>query len=413
MIYLKETVTKQLAISAIGSVIAAAFLSILVYIFDPPTRFPWVRIISVLILVFIALACGFWVNAFFNYINKVLMYIQKTGTHYLGESATVSQKEEEFHSACLDRVDVLLQKTIGALGLKSKLIKDDETNFCSAVLFPENEALVIRNFYDPNGKFGLSIGDEFKKDHYFASWVFDEEKTRLYNKQRKNEKFFGDFVLAQRLPFLSRDVGALPFRCGISVPLKYEGKTIAVLVVGADKKYHLTPEDVVPVAIMGQYLTVAYSHLKDYCPWHRQGWRDEKLQSKIRLNEFTFSPEDYQWTPTLEIKLNQVPSAVTLSDAEKANCLHKTKDLCQILSKLQSVDAIYLCGTFNGWNPSKTLMRKDAHDLNWRCFLNLPKGEYWYQFRLLVKGDEKWAFDPKFPLWIDPARRLQSVLKLI
>jgi hypothetical protein len=120
--------------------------------------------------------------------------------------------------------------------LKPKLVQDDRVKVCSAVLFPEGKALVVRNLYDPTGQFGLRIGDKFTRDHYLASWVFDEEKTQLYNKQRGDEKFLDDFVLAQSLPYLKKDIGALPFRCGISVSLKYEGKTIAVLVVGANKK---------------------------------------------------------------------------------------------------------------------------------------------------------------------------------
>ncbi len=183
--------------------------------------------------------------------------------------------------------------------------------------------------------------------------------------------------------------------------------------MGANKKKYLTEEDVFPVAIIGQYLTAAYSHLRDYCPWHRKGWRDEKLEDQIRLNEFAFSPEDYRWTPTLEIRLGQVPSAKPFSDTEKANFLQSTKENCEIINKIQKVEAIYLCGTFNGWNIIKTPMKKNSSDPSWRCFLHLPKGEYWYQFRLIVNGGEKWVFDPKFPLWLDPSGRLQSVLTLI
>ncbi len=230
MYYLKETVTKQIVISAIGSIIAAAFLSILIYVIDPPLKFPWVRIISISILSFVSLIFIFWVNSIFNYINRTLMYIQRTGIHYLREPAPVSEKESDFHSICLDRIDSLLQKTIGAVALKPKLVQDDRVKVCSAVLFPEGKALVVRNLYDPSGQFGLRIGDKFIKDRYLASWVFHEEKTQLYNKQRGDEKFLDDFVLAQSLPYLKKDTGALPFRCGISVPLKYGGETIAVLI---------------------------------------------------------------------------------------------------------------------------------------------------------------------------------------
>ena len=46
-------------------------------------------------------------------------------------------------------------------------------------------------------------------------------------------------------------------------------------------------------------------------------------------------------------------------------------------------------GTFNGWDPSRTLMSKSA-DGTWRVILQLPAGSHEYKFVV----DGKWVCEP-------------------
>ena len=50
---------------------------------------------------------------------------------------------------------------------------------------------------------------------------------------------------------------------------------------------------------------------------------------------------------------------------------------------------VYVGGTFNGWDPGQTPMRKGA-DGTWRVSLRLPPGSYEYKF--VVDGE--WVCEP-------------------
>ncbi len=54
-----------------------------------------------------------------------------------------------------------------------------------------------------------------------------------------------------------------------------------------------------------------------------------------------------------------------------------------------NAQAVFLAGTFNGWNPNATPMVKDAKG-NWSAALNLPVGRY--EFKFVVDG--AWCCDP-------------------
>ena len=51
--------------------------------------------------------------------------------------------------------------------------------------------------------------------------------------------------------------------------------------------------------------------------------------------------------------------------------------------------AVALAGTFNGWDPSRTLLRNEGGGL-WRVFLAVGPGQY--EYRYVVDG--RWQDDP-------------------
>jgi AMP-activated protein kinase-like protein len=52
--------------------------------------------------------------------------------------------------------------------------------------------------------------------------------------------------------------------------------------------------------------------------------------------------------------------------------------------------SVYLAGSFNGWDPARTLLRKDKHG-RWKIEMVLPPGKY--QYRFVVDG--VWTNDPR------------------
>jgi 1,4-alpha-glucan branching enzyme len=50
---------------------------------------------------------------------------------------------------------------------------------------------------------------------------------------------------------------------------------------------------------------------------------------------------------------------------------------------------VLVAGTFNGWDPRQTAMKKSA-DGTWRVMLKLPTGSYEYKFVV----DGKWVCEP-------------------
>lgn len=55
-------------------------------------------------------------------------------------------------------------------------------------------------------------------------------------------------------------------------------------------------------------------------------------------------------------------------------------------------DEVFLCGTFNGWDPTKTPMKGDGKGL-WKAIVMLHPGSY--EYRMVVDG--AWVSDPKAP----------------
>lgn len=54
--------------------------------------------------------------------------------------------------------------------------------------------------------------------------------------------------------------------------------------------------------------------------------------------------------------------------------------------------AVLLAGTFNGWDPAATPMRRRS-DGKWLVELDLPLGRY--EFKFIVDG--RWCYEPGFP----------------
>ena len=54
-----------------------------------------------------------------------------------------------------------------------------------------------------------------------------------------------------------------------------------------------------------------------------------------------------------------------------------------------SAREVYLCGTFNEWDPLKTPMKPDGKG-GWKAQLMLPPGTYEYRVRI----DGEWTDDP-------------------
>ena len=55
--------------------------------------------------------------------------------------------------------------------------------------------------------------------------------------------------------------------------------------------------------------------------------------------------------------------------------------------------AVHLVGSFNGWDPHRTPMRRDAFG-DWSVEIDLPPGEHRYRFFV----DGEWRDDPTAPL---------------
>jgi len=54
-----------------------------------------------------------------------------------------------------------------------------------------------------------------------------------------------------------------------------------------------------------------------------------------------------------------------------------------------AANEVYLCGTFNQWDPQKTPMKPDGQG-GWKAQLMLPPGTYEYRVRV----DGEWKDDP-------------------
>ena len=63
----------------------------------------------------------------------------------------------------------------------------------------------------------------------------------------------------------------------------------------------------------------------------------------------------------------------------------------RVIFSLAAPDAseVYLCGSFNGWDPTKTPMKRNG-DGTWKAQLMLPPGTYEYRLRV----DGEWRDDP-------------------
>ncbi len=70
---------------------------------------------------------------------------------------------------------------------------------------------------------------------------------------------------------------------------------------------------------------------------------------------------------------------------------HKQQTSCatRFTCNAPSAQAVFLAGTFNGWDPAATPMIKDAKG-NWDVAVALPPGRY--EFKFVVDGD--WCCEP-------------------
>jgi hypothetical protein len=55
----------------------------------------------------------------------------------------------------------------------------------------------------------------------------------------------------------------------------------------------------------------------------------------------------------------------------------------------EHAESVYVAGTFNGWNPKATPMKRDSKG-DWTASLPLPSGRYEYKF--VIDGD--WCCEP-------------------
>ena len=60
----------------------------------------------------------------------------------------------------------------------------------------------------------------------------------------------------------------------------------------------------------------------------------------------------------------------------------------EFLLKKPDATSVALAGTFNGWDPSRTPLRKESQ--GWKTTLWLPPGRYEYKF----VADGEWMADP-------------------
>src|SRR4051812_37540592 len=63
----------------------------------------------------------------------------------------------------------------------------------------------------------------------------------------------------------------------------------------------------------------------------------------------------------------------------------------RVIFSLAAPDAseVYLCGSFNDWDPMRTPMKRNG-DGSWKAQVMLPPGTYQYRVRV----DGEWADDP-------------------
>ena len=65
-------------------------------------------------------------------------------------------------------------------------------------------------------------------------------------------------------------------------------------------------------------------------------------------------------------------------------------DEVQFVLEMPQAKSVAVAGTFNGWDPAKTPMKRGA-DAVWRARLSLPVGRHEYRFVV----DGQWISDPK------------------
>lgn len=74
-----------------------------------------------------------------------------------------------------------------------------------------------------------------------------------------------------------------------------------------------------------------------------------------------------------------------MSKAHKQQTSRATRFTCPA----PSAQAVFLAGSFNGWDPAATPLAKDAEG-NWGVTVDLPPGRY--EFKFVVDGE--WCCEP-------------------
>ncbi len=83
---------------------------------------------------------------------------------------------------------------------------------------------------------------------------------------------------------------------------------------------------------------------------------------------------------------SNIPAQTAQTQPGAAQPARKSIDFVLQSPQAQSVA---VAGTFNGWNPKRTPMRKDGNG-EWKATLSLPPGRYEYRF---VLDGTQWVSD--------------------
>ena len=99
------------------------------------------------------------------------------------------------------------------------------------------------------------------------------------------------------------------------------------------------------------------------------------------------------WPPREEIAARSPQRAKRTPPSMEAFPLPNEEWRCSFGVIDPTADRMRLAGSFNGWNPNASEMRRGDDGL-WRATLTLPSGTHYYKF---VANDDRWMPDPRNP----------------
>ena len=100
-----------------------------------------------------------------------------------------------------------------------------------------------------------------------------------------------------------------------------------------------------------------------------------------------------EWPPREEIAARSPQRAKRTPPSMEAFPLPNEEWRCSFGVIDPTADRMRLAGSFNGWNPNASEMRRGDDGL-WRATLTLPSGTHYYKF---VANDDRWMPDPRNP----------------